>query len=57
VTGKAGVEELERFGLTANKNAIPFDTRPPMVTSGYDSARRRAPHVASPPAIFVALAN
>lgn len=34
ITGKAAVEELERFGLTANKNAVPFDTRPPMVTSG-----------------------
>lgn len=34
LTGKAAVEELERFGLTANKNAIPFDPLPPTVTSG-----------------------
>jgi glycine hydroxymethyltransferase len=34
LTGKAAVEELERFGLIANKNAVPFDTRPPMITSG-----------------------
>lgn len=34
LTGKAAVEELERFGLTANKNAVPFDTLSPTVTSG-----------------------
>ena len=34
LTGKAAVEELERYGLTANKNAVPFDPRPPTVTSG-----------------------
>ena len=34
VTGKAAVEVLERFGLTANKNAVPFDPLPPTVTSG-----------------------
>jgi len=34
VTGKAAVEALERFGLTANKNAVPFDPLPPTVTSG-----------------------
>ena len=27
-------ESLERAGLTCNKNAIPFDPQPPMVTSG-----------------------
>jgi glycine hydroxymethyltransferase len=34
LTGKAVVEALERFGLTANKNAVPFDPLPPTVTSG-----------------------
>jgi glycine hydroxymethyltransferase len=34
LTGKAVEESLERAGLTCNKNAIPFDPAPPMVTSG-----------------------
>lgn len=34
LTGKEAEEALERAGLTANKNAIPFDPQPPMVTSG-----------------------
>lgn len=34
LTGQAAEEALERAGLTANKNAIPFDPQPPMVTSG-----------------------
>lgn len=34
LTGKAAEEALERAGLTCNKNAIPFDPQPPMVTSG-----------------------
>lgn len=34
LTGKAAEESLERAGLTANKNAIPFDPQPPMTTSG-----------------------
>jgi glycine hydroxymethyltransferase len=34
VTGKAAEESLERAGLTCNKNAIPFDPQPPMITSG-----------------------
>ena len=34
LTGKAAVEALEHYGLTANKNAIPFDPLPPTVTSG-----------------------
>jgi len=33
-TGKAGQIALERAGITANKNMIPFDPRKPMVTSG-----------------------
>ena len=34
LTGDVASESLERAGLTANKNAIPFDPKPPAVTSG-----------------------
>jgi glycine hydroxymethyltransferase len=34
ITGKAAEEALDRAGITVNKNAIPFDPRPPFVTSG-----------------------
>jgi glycine hydroxymethyltransferase len=34
LSGKAVVEALERCGLTANKNAVPFDEQPPTITSG-----------------------
>jgi len=34
VTGKAAEASLEAAGITANKNAIPFDPAPPAVTSG-----------------------
>ena len=34
LTGDAASDSLERAGLTANKNAIPFDPEPPAVTSG-----------------------
>jgi len=34
VTGKEAQSALENAGITVNKNAIPFDTNPPMVASG-----------------------
>ena len=34
LTGDVVEKALERAGMTCNKNAVPFDTAPPMVTSG-----------------------
>lgn len=34
VTGKEAEEALDRAGITVNKNAIPFDSNPPAITSG-----------------------
>ena len=34
LTGKDTEESLERAGMTCNKNAVPYDPEPPMVTSG-----------------------
>ncbi|GAG01665.1 unnamed protein product, partial [marine sediment metagenome] len=34
VTGKQAEEALEAVGIIVNRNAIPFDSRPPQVTSG-----------------------
>jgi glycine hydroxymethyltransferase len=34
VTGKAAEASLERAHMTANKNAIPYDTEKPTITSG-----------------------
>ena len=34
ITGKQAEKTLEAAGITVNKNAIPFDTNPPMVASG-----------------------
>jgi glycine hydroxymethyltransferase len=34
ITGKQAEQALERAGITVNKNAIPFDTNPPVVASG-----------------------
>ena len=32
--GKQAEERLDRVGITVNRNAVPFDPRPPMVSSG-----------------------
>jgi glycine hydroxymethyltransferase len=34
LTGKVAEIALDKAGLTVNKNAIPFDTKPPTITSG-----------------------
>ncbi len=34
VTGKAAEDSLERAGLTCSRSTIPFDPRPPMLSSG-----------------------
>jgi glycine hydroxymethyltransferase len=34
ITGKAAEAALGKANITVNKNAIPFDTNPPMVASG-----------------------
>jgi glycine hydroxymethyltransferase len=34
VTGKAAQEALDRAGITLNKNAVPFDDKSPLITSG-----------------------
>lgn len=34
LTGHSAEQALEKAGVTCNKNAIPFDTKPPAVTSG-----------------------
>jgi glycine hydroxymethyltransferase len=34
LTGKVAQETLDKAGITVNRNAVPFDTRSPFVTSG-----------------------
>jgi glycine hydroxymethyltransferase len=34
LTGKEGEDRLGRAGITVNKNGVPFDERPPTITSG-----------------------
>jgi len=34
VTGKQAESALDKAGITVNKNAVPFDTQPPLITSG-----------------------
>ena len=33
-TGKQAEIALDKSGITCNKNAVPYDTQPPLVTSG-----------------------
>jgi len=34
ITGRQAGDALERCGIVANKNSVPYDTRPPALTSG-----------------------
>ena len=34
IDGQQGEDRLAAIGITVNRNAVPFDPRPPMVTSG-----------------------
>jgi glycine hydroxymethyltransferase len=34
ITGKEAEEALDKVGITVNKNSIPYDERPPAITSG-----------------------
>jgi glycine hydroxymethyltransferase len=34
IDGKQSEDRLDEIGITVNRNAVPFDPRPPMVTSG-----------------------
>ncbi|MEK6755483.1 MAG: serine hydroxymethyltransferase, partial [Bacteroidota bacterium] len=34
LTGKDAQEALDRAGVTVNKNAVPFDDKSPLITSG-----------------------
>ena len=34
ITGAAAADALDEVGITANKNAVPFDPNPPRITSG-----------------------
>ena len=34
IDGKQSEDRLHEIGITVNRNAVPFDPRPPMVTSG-----------------------
>ncbi len=41
--GKQAEDRLHSIGITVNRNAVPFDPRPPAVSSACGSARRRWP--------------
>jgi glycine hydroxymethyltransferase len=57
VTGKAAEASLERAGITVNKNAIPFDTEKPTVTSGIRLGSPAATTRGFGPAEFRAIAE
>ena len=41
--GQQAEDRLHEVGITVNRNAVPFDPRPPMVTWACGSGRRRSP--------------
>ena len=41
--GQQAEDRLHAIGITVNRNAVPFDPRPPVVTSACGSVRRRWP--------------
>ena len=45
--GQAAEDLLHEVGITVNRNAVPNDPRPPMVTSGLRVGTRRSPPAAS----------
>ena len=47
VTGRQAEKALDAAGIVTNKNAIPFDTRPPAVTSGITAGDAGGKHVAA----------
>ena len=42
--GQQAEDRLHEIGITVNRNAVPFDPRPPMVTSGLRVGTQRARH-------------
>jgi hypothetical protein len=47
--GKQAEDRLHDIGITVNRNAVPFDPRPPMVTSGLRVGTPRSPRAACRP--------
>ena len=44
IDGQQAEDRLHEIGITVNRNAVPFDPRPPMVTSGPARRHERARH-------------
>ena len=42
IDGQQSEDRLHEIGITVNRNAVPFDPRPPMVTSGLRVGTQRA---------------
>ena len=47
--GQQAEDRLHEIGITVNRNAVPFDPRPPMVTSGLRVGTRPWPRSACRP--------
>ena len=47
--GKQAEDRLHDIGITVNRNAVPFDPRPPAVSSGLRVGAARSPRAASRP--------